>query len=242
MKKLFIFFLPFLMITGCEATNQFLSTVDETINEDDGIPTNSEVAGGLKSALEIGIGNGADRLALTDGYFKNELLKILWPPEAVKVENTLRDVGLGSLCDDVILSFNRAAEAAASEAKPIFVNAIKEMTFQDAMNILLGEKDAATEYLKEKTSLQIQEAFTPVIDDKLAAVGATRYWEQAAEAYNKIPFVKPVEADITAYVTDKAMDGLFSVVADEEAKIRENPVKRTTELLQKVFGYADSQK
>jgi hypothetical protein len=225
MKKLLIFFLPLLFLTGCEATNQFLSTVDDTLNGDDGVPTNSEVASGLKSALEIGIGNGADALSKTDGYFKDEMLKILWPEEAVKVENTLRDVGLGNLCDDVILSFNRAAEAAASEAKPIFVNAIKEMTFQDAMNILLGEKDAATQYLKDKTSAQIQEAFSPVIDDKLAAVGATRYWGQAAEAYNKIPFVKPVETDIVAYVTDRAMDGLFKVVADEEAKIRERFTK-----------------
>lgn len=242
MKKMIYLLLPALFLMGCEATNQFLSSVDDSLNSESSIPSNTEVASGLKQALEVGIGNGADALAKTDGYFKDEMLKILWPEEAITVENTLRDIGMGSVCDDVILSFNRAAEAAASEAKPIFVNAIKQMTFQDAMNILLGDENAATEYLKEKTTDQITAAFTPVIDEKLDAVGATRYWEQAASAYNKVPFVKPVEADITAYVTDRAMDGLFSVVAKEEAKIRENPLQRGTELLQKVFGYADSQK
>ncbi len=241
-------FLPLLFCSlflfGCEATSQILDGMDDVVGgiNGDAAPTNSEIASGLKGALEQGIGKGADALAVTDGYFGNELLKILWPPEAVKVEKTLRDVGMGSVCDDVILSFNRAAEAAAKEAKPIFVNAIKEMTFQDAMGILTGGDNAATEYLKGKTYDQIETAFMPVIDGKLDEVGATKYWESAATAYNNIPFTKKVETDITKYVTDMAMDGLFKVVADEEAKIREDPINRTTDIMKKVFGFADDQK
>lgn len=207
-----------------------------------GNPTTLEIGQGLKQALELGTSAGADRLSAKDGFFGNLAVKILFPTEAQKVEKTLRSVGLNSLADNVILSLNRAAEDAAKEAKPIFVNAIKQMTITDATNILLGNKDAATQYFKRVTTAQLLEKFKPVITTSLSKVGATRYWGDAATAYNKVPFVKPVNTDLSAYVAQKAIDGMFLQVAQEELKIRDNISARSTGLLQKVFGYADAKK
>lgn len=207
-----------------------------------GTPTSLEIGQGLKQALEIGTSQGADRLSTKDGFFGNLAIKILFPTEAQKVENTLRSVGLNSLADNVILSLNRAAEDAAKEAKPIFVAAIKQMTITDATNILLGNKNSATEYFKRVTTAQLMEKFKPVITTSLNKVGATKYWSDAALAYNKIPLVKPVNADLSSYVAQKAIDGMFVQVAQEELKIRDNISARSTTLLQKVFGYADTKK
>jgi hypothetical protein len=168
---------------------------------------------------------------------------ISFQPEAQKVEKTLRGLGLNSLADNVILSINRAAEDAAKEAKPIFISAIKQMTIADATNILLGgNKDAATQYFKRVTTAQLMEKFRPVITNSLGKVGATRYWSDAAMAYNKIPLVKPVNTDLSSYVAQKAIDGMFIQVAQEELKIRDNINARSTTLLQKVFGYADTKR
>ena len=169
-------------------------------------------------------------------------IKILFPPEAQKVEKTLRSIGLNSLADNVILSINRAAEDAAKEAKPIFIAAIKQMTITDATNILLGNKDAATTYFKRVTTEQLLLKFEPVITSSLSKVGATKYWGDAATAYNKIPLVKPVNTNLSNYVAQKAIDGMFYQVALEELKIRDNISARSTSLLQKVFGYADTKK
>lgn len=207
-----------------------------------GTPSSLEISNGLKQALEIGTSAGADRLSAKDGFFGNMAIKILFPKEAQKVESTLRSVGLNSLADDVILSLNRAAEDAAKEAKPIFVNAIKQMTIADATNILLGNKDAATQYFKRVTTTQLTEKFSPVISASLNKVGATRYWSDATAAYNKIPLVKPVNTNLTQYVAEKAIEGMFVQVAQEELKIRDNISARSTGLLQKVFGYADTKK
>jgi hypothetical protein len=207
-----------------------------------GSPTTLEISQGLKQALEIGTSAGADRLSATDGFFGNMAVKILFPTEAQKVEKTLRSVGLNKLADNVILSLNRAAEDAAKQAKPIFVNAIKQMTITDATNILLGNKNSATEYFKRVTTAQLMQKFKPVINTSLNKVGATRYWGDAATAYNKVPFVKPVNTDLSNYVAQKAIDGMFLQVAQEELKIRDNISARTSGLLQKVFGYADTKK
>jgi len=207
-----------------------------------GTPTTSEIGQGIKAALEIGTSQGADKLSAKDGFFGNLAVKILFPPEAQKVEKTLRSVGLNSLADNVILSINRAAEDAAKEAKPIFLSAIKQMTITDATNILLGDKDAATQYFKRVTTAQLMEKFKPVITNSLGKVGATRYWGDAATAYNKLPLVKPVNTDLSSYVAQKAIDGMFIQVAQEELKIRDNINARSTSLLQKVFGYADKKK
>ncbi len=207
-----------------------------------GTPTNLEIGIGIKQALEIGTSKGADQLSVKDGFFGNLAIKILFPSEAQKMENTLRSLGLNSLANNVILSINRAAEDAAKEAKPIFVAAIKQMTIADATNILLGNKNSATEYFKRVTTAQLMGKFRPVITTSLNKVGATRYWSDAANAYNKIPLVKPVNTDLATYVAQKAIDGMFVQVAQEELKIRDNINARSTTLLQKVFGYADTKK
>lgn len=207
-----------------------------------GNPTTSEIGLGLKQALEIGTTNGADQLSAKDGFLGNLAVKILFPPEAQKVEKTLRTVGLESLADNVILTINRAAEDAAKEAKPIFISAIKQMTIADATTILLGNKDAATTYFKRVTTAQLMEKFRPVIASSLSKVGATKYWGDAAATYNKIPLVTPVSTDLSSYVAQKAIDGMFIQVAQEELKIRDNISSRSTTLLQKVFGYADRNK
>ncbi len=244
MKKLLPFLMVFALLTsGCESANKILQDASNVLlGSSDGTPSSLEIGNGLKEALEVGIAEGANRLSVQDGYLGNSLVKVLLPPEAQKVESTLRSLGLGSMVDKTIESLNRGAENAAKEAAPIFVSAIKSMTIQDATSILLGNQDAATSYLKSSTSTQLTNAFTPVIENSLNEVNATKYWSEMITRYNKIPLVEDVNPDLTAYVTDKALDGLFLMVAKEELKIRENVGSRTTDLLQKVFGYADTKK
>lgn len=232
----------FLFISSCDVQSQaqlgnILKQAGAT-----GTPSTLEIASGIKQALEIGTSNSADKLSAKDGFLGNMAVKILFPPEAKKVESALRGVGLGSVADNVITSLNRAAEDAAKEAKPIFLAAVKQMTITDATNILMGKQDAATEYFKRVTTAQLMSKFSPIIGNSLDKVGATKYWTQAANSYNKIPLVKPVNADLNAYVTQKAIDGMFVQVAQEELQIRQNINARSTTLLQKVFGYADKNK
>jgi hypothetical protein len=207
-----------------------------------GTPSTLEIANGIKQALEVGTSRGADLLSAKDGFLGNAAVKILFPPEAQKVDKTLRAIGLSSLADNVVTSLNRAAEDAAKEAKPIFLSAIKQMTITDATNILLGNQNSATEYFKRVTTAQLMQKFTPVITNSLSKVGATRYWGDAASRYNKIPLVKPVNTDLSNYVAQRAIDGMFIQVAQEELSIRNNIGARSTTLLQKVFGYADKKK
>lgn len=205
-------------------------------------PTQAETASALKEALTKGIGQAAIDLSQVDGYFGNPRIRIPFPPEAEKIANTLRDIGMGKLVDDVELSVNRAAEDAAAKAKPIFVDAIRAMTIQDAMGILFGGENAATNYLQEKTTASLTSAFKPVIQTSLDKVNATKFWTDAITAYNKIPLVKKQNPDLVDYVNTKALEGLFVKVGQEEAKIRENPIARTSSLLKKVFGYYDQNK
>ncbi len=208
-----------------------------------GNPSAAEIGSGLKEALEAGVSKGSDRLSVADGFMKNMAVKILFPPEAQKAEKTLRALGLNKLCDDMILSLNRAAEDAAKEAKPIFISAIKQMSVKDASNILLSnQQDAATQYFKTTTNDQLAAAFMPVIKASLDKAGASKYWSDVTGNYNKIPLVKKLNPDLNDYATQKAISGLFYEVAQEELKIRSNSSARNSPLLQKVFGYADKNK
>jgi hypothetical protein len=198
--------------------------------------SNTEAANGLKEALVQGISKGSDQASKQDGFYLNRLIRIPFPPDAQRVANTLRTIGLGSQVDKFELTLNRGAEDAAKSAKPIFISAIKSLTFSDVWGILTGEKDAATNYLKRTTTQQLTVAFQPIIQQSLDKVGATRYYTDLTMRYNQIPLVKPVQTDLNQYATGKAIDGLFTLIAQEEANIRENPVARTTDLLKRVFG------
>jgi len=198
--------------------------------------TTAEVAEGLKEALIKGISTGSDLASQVDGYFKNPEIKIPFPPEVKKVEDKLRQIGLGNEVDKFVMTLNRGAEDAAKEAKPIFITAIKAMTIQDAWGILKGEQDAATQYLKRTTTPQLKEKFKPVIQNSLNKVSATKYYGDIVNTYNKIPFTDDVNPNLDDYATDKAIEGLFTLIAREEKNIRQDPVARTTELLKKVFG------
>jgi hypothetical protein len=227
-----------MILTSCATLTQIADAAGQQLMN----PTNTEINSGIKEALEKGTGISAERLAVQNGYLGNLDVKILFPQEAKNVESTLRSLGLGSMCDQVITSLNRAAEDAAMEAKPIFVDAIKQMSFQDVQKILLGEQNAATQYFQGTTTTSLSAKFSPIIDASLKKVDATKYWSDVMTRYNKVPFVKKVDTDLTAYVTQKAIDGLFIEIAKEELKIRENITARTSPLLQKVFGYAEKQK
>jgi len=199
--------------------------------------SNDEIVAGLKEALSVGATNSAGKLSALDGFFANAAIKVLMPPEAKKVESTLRSAGLGNMVDKAILSMNRAAEEASKSAAPIFIDAIKGMSFQDALSILKGNDSAATSYLKGKTSAALTTAFKPVIDEALKKTDATKYWKDVFDTYNKLPTtMKKVNTDLSGYVTEKALGGLFYQVALEEQKIRKDPAARVTDILKKVFG------
>lgn len=201
--------------------------------------TNNEIVSGLKQALEIGSNNAGAQLSALNGYFGNQLIKIMMPPEAKKVEQTLRSIGMGAEVDKAILAMNRAAEDAAKKAAPIFIDAIRTITIQDGMGILRGGNGAATNYLKGRTTQQLTNAFRPVIENSLKKVDATKYWSQVFTIYNRLPTtVNKVNPDLTSYVTERALSGLFITVEQEENKIRQNPSARVTDLLRKVFGQA----
>jgi hypothetical protein len=215
--------------------NQTLGTVNDMINTPTAL-TSDQVGAGLKEALTKGISKGADKVSLLDGYFKNPKIKIPFPPEVQKVETKLRQLGLDSQVDKFVMTLNRGAEDAAKSAKPIFVSAITSLTIADAWSILKGEENAATNYLKKTTSSQLMEKFRPVMANSLDKVNATKYYKDVIGTYNKIPFVEKVNPDLKEYASQKAVDGLFFMIAKEEKNIREDPIARTTELLKKVFS------
>lgn len=236
-----ILFAAVFIFSSCQSSAQ-IGKFLEKAGQVTGNPTSAEISSGLKEALEKGTGISSDRLSLENGYLGNLDVKILFPEEARQVERSLRNIGLGNLCDQVITSLNRAAEDAAKEAKPIFTDAIKQMSFQDVQQILLGENNAATQYFQRTTTNSLSEKFSPIIDNSLEKVEATKYWDDVITRYNKIPLVKPVNTDLTAYVTEKAIQGLFVEIAKEELKIRQQVGSRTSPLLQKVFGYAEKER
>ncbi len=197
--------------------------------------SNDEIVSGLKEALNVGANNASQKLSAADGFFKDAAIKILMPEEAKKAEKKLRSMGMGKLVDDAILSMNRAAEDASKSAAPIFVNAVKQMSIQDAVGILRGNNFAATNYLKDKTTASLTEAFRPVIEASLKKVDATKYWHTVFTTYNKFSADK-INPDLSAYVTEKALAGIFYQVGLEEQKIRKDPMARTTDILKKVFA------
>jgi hypothetical protein len=237
MKRQFI--IGILLFAGISSTSlnaQLFKDAKKLLDQSKGGLTEKDAADGIKEALTKGSENTVKLVSNVNGYFGNPEIKIPFPPEAKEMESKLRSIGLGKKVDEFILSMNRAAEDAAKEAKPIFIAAIKNMTIKDAVNIVKGEDDAATKYLKTSTSPDLNKKFQPPIKVALDKVYATKYWGDLIQAYNKIPFVKKMNPNLTEYVTGKAIDGLFVMVAKEELKIRKDPVARTTELLKKVFG------
>jgi len=225
------------ILAGCTSAqiNQAIGDVNTALGTDQPLTT-GEVAEGLKEALIQGISKGADAVSQVDGYFKNPEIKIPFPPEVKKVEDKLRQIGLGNEVDKFVMTLNHGAEDAAKEAKPIFISAIKAMTIQDAWGILKGQPDAATQYLKRTTSDQLKTKFQPVIQNSLNKVNATKYYGDIVNTYNKLPLVEDVNPNLDEYATDKAIEGLFTMIAKEEKNIRRDPVARTTALLKKVFG------
>lgn len=226
-----------IFLSACTSSqiSNTVSTVGKVLTEDAGL-SEEQVGNGLKEALSKGVSKGSDQASAVDGFFKNAMLKILIPEKMLKVESKLRSMGFDKLMDDFVLSLNRAAEDASKEAKPIFLDAVKGMSIADAWNILKGDKNAATEYLSSKTRDALYNKFKPVISNSLEKVNATKYYEKVATTYNKIPFTKEkVDTDLPDYTTNKAITGIFKLIEQEEANIRENPVARTTDLLKKVF-------
>ena len=209
-----------------------------------GTITQAEANLGVKQALSNGLNESIRVLSLKDGFLGDAAVKILMPEEARKVESALRSVGLGSLCDNFIMSMNRAAESAVKEASSVFIGSLSRMTVNDAFNILLsGQQDAATQFFKRSTSAELATRFSPIIQSAMGKNNVSTYWNQLTTAYNKLPLANKIETDLTAYVTQKAIDGLFVKVADQELKIRKNlGGSRDSNILNKVFGWADQQK
>ncbi len=225
-----------------QAQISFGSVVDkakEAVTSGDIDLSNADIAAGLREALDKGIDEQVEKLTAENGFYKNELVKIVVPDELKKVDKALRAAGLGDLADKGILAMNRAAEDAVKEATPIFVDAVSEITFDDAKNILLGEDNAATVYLENKTTSALYEKFSPVIKSSFSKVGADTIWETIISKYNDLPFTKDVNPDLTDYVTSKALDGVFTMIAVEEKEIRTDLSARTTDLLKEVFGAQD---
>ena len=233
----FVFILPVLFtILTFSSRAQFPVSIKQLTQPSKGSLTEQDATAGIREALIRGTNESVKIVSQLNGYFSNPEIKIPFPPEAKEVERQLRSIGLGSQVDDVVTSLNRAAEDAAKSAAPVFVDAIKAMTVSDAIGIVKGGNDAATKYLQKTTTETLKVKFTPIIKASLDRVNATKLWTDVIRQYNQIPFVKKQNPDLTAYVTERAIAGLFVMVASEEAKIRKDPAARVTDLLKKVFG------
>lgn len=241
MKKFFGIFLISILLFGCTA-QQIQDTVSAVLGSSTGNPTEQEAGQGLKDALGIGITKGMGLLSQQDGFLGNDLVKIPWPNEAEKVKEVMLNLGMQKQVDNVTTSLNRAAEKASGVAIDVFVQVLKQMTVTDAINIITGGNGAGTAYLKKTATPILTEKFRPIVDQSLGQVNATKYWSEATSIYNKVPFVKPVNTDLTGFVTEKALDGVFKMIEKEENNIRANPLARTSDLLKKVFGFADKNK
>lgn len=235
-KKLMFVFVV-MSLAACNPGD--LNKVLGAVLEGDSPLTDAQIGGGLKEALTQGISKGSDRLSMRDGFMKSAY-KILLPEEVQKVTGKLQNIpGFTNVENKMLELVNRGAEDAAKQAKPIFVNAIKQMTFRDAMGILMGGNNAATDYLKKATSNQLYKAFKPEIVKSLDKVNATKTWNKAITTYNRIPLVNKMNPDLDDYVTNQALNGLFKMVAKEEAQIRKNPAARATDLMKRVFAKQD---
>lgn len=237
MKKIFLLAIAAsFTLSGCAELQQ----VAAQLPQQGGMISNADIAAGLKEALDKGIDQQVTKLTATDGFYKNELVKILLPAELQKVDKALRDVGLSSLADEGLKMINRAAEDAVKEATPIFVDAVKGMTFNDARNILLGNDRAATDYLERTTTSKLYSKFNPVIKSSFSKVGADKVWSSIITKYNALPLTNNVNPDLTDYVTNEALKGVYTMIAVEEKDIRTNINERTSALLKKVFALQDN--
>lgn len=218
-----------------------LNKAKEKLNTSTGTSalSNAEIGSGLKEALKKGVDEQVQKLTAVDGFYKNEAVKILLPEELQKVDKTLRKMGMASLADEGIKVLNRAAEDAVKEATPIFTNAIMNMSFTDAKNILMGADNSATQYLQRTTTSPLYSKFSPVVSQSLDKVGANEVWAKIIDKYNSLPLVSKVNPNLTDYVTNKALDGVFTMIAVEEKNIRTNLSSRSSDLLKKVFALQD---
>lgn len=233
MKKVILGVFAFSLF-GCAELQQIANQYPQI-----GTAGNTEIASGLREALNNGITKEVTKLTATDGFYKNQMVKILLPAELQKVDKGLRDIGLGGLADEGIKLLNRAAEDAVKEATPIFVDAVKNITFSDAKNILLGGNNSATLYLQNSTTQTLYGKFNPVIKNSLSKVGADKAWKNLITKYNAIPLTTDVNPDLNDYVTQKALEGVFKMIAVEEQDIRTNLNARTSDLLKRVFAMQD---
>ncbi|MFA6923907.1 MAG: DUF4197 domain-containing protein [Bacteroidales bacterium] len=241
MKKIFLItaiLICFGLIYSQNKLQDVINKTKKTITDNKPL-TNTEVVKGLKEALNVGTNNSTKKVSAVDGYFKNQAIKIILPPDAVKMEKTLRGMGMGQQVDKCVLTLNRAAEEAAKQAAPIFLNAITQLTITDGMNILKGKDNAATQYLKDKTTNDLKIKFKPVIHNALQKVEITKYWNPLMTKYNKLPMVQKINPNLDDYVTVKALDGLFKMLEGEELKIRKDPAARISDILKRVFGSLD---
>jgi hypothetical protein len=241
MKKIIFPALTIVLLAACTSQQ-----IQQTANAAKGIVTagkpvenpltNDEVINGLRDALTVGTNNSSAFASKVDGYYKNPALFIPFPPEAQKVKDWAVKFGMGAQVEKFEMTLNKAAEEAAKDAAPVFINAIKGMSIGDGFAILKGADNAATQYLKDKTTAELKTKFTPIVQTAINKVELTKYWNPIITGYNKVPFVEKQNPDLTAYVTDRAMQGLFKLIADEELKIRKDPVARVTDILKRVFG------
>lgn len=234
MKKSLLSIITIFLFSSCAELQQVVNQLPQT-----GQIGNADIASGLRQALDLGIDKQVSKLTAKNGFFNNELVKILLPDELQKVDKTLRNIGLGSLADEGLKVLNRAAEDAVKTATPIFVDAVKGITFNDAKNILLGNDNAATAYLTNRTETALLNAFRPIINNSLSKVGADQIWENLINRYNNIPLTANVNPDLTDYVTTQALEGVYTMIAVEEKQIRTKVSSRSTDLLKKVFALQD---
>ncbi|MDO6811390.1 DUF4197 domain-containing protein [Tenacibaculum soleae] len=222
------------LLTGCAELQKVVKQLPTG-----GVLSQEQIGNGLRQALDKGIQHQVSKLTAKDGFYRNELVKIILPKELQAVDKGLRKIGLSNLADEGLKAINRTAEDAVKTATPIFVNAVKEISFNDAKNILLGDKNAATSYLKGKTNTALYNQFNPVIKKSFSKVGADKIWNNLINKYNSIPFVNKVNPDLTDYVTAEALKGVFTMIAVEEKGIREKVGLRDTALLRQVFALQD---
>ncbi|ALM20386.1 hypothetical protein JCM19294_1442 [Nonlabens tegetincola] len=234
MKRFSLIFALLLVISSCKTLQDIANNLPQG-----GALSQAEIGNGLRAALDQGIDKEVTKLMQKDGFYRNEAVKILLPDELQKVDKGLRKIGLSSIADEGLKLLNRAAEDATKEALPIFTNAVKEITFNDAKNILLGDDRAATSYLEAKTTEELRAKFSPVIQNNLGKVGATDLWSNAITKYNSLPLTDDVNPDLTQYVTEKALEGVFKMIAQEELQIRNKVSSRSTDLLKRVFALQD---
>ena len=224
------------ILSSCDELQEVVNSLPQTSTT--GI-SSLDMADGLRQALDVGIEKQVSKLTKVDGFYKNDMVKVLLPEELKKVDKALRDIGLDNLADEGLKILNRAAEDAVGTATPIFVNAVKNISFKDAKGILLGNDDAATNYLKSTTQSQLFSSFEPVIKNSFDKVGADDIWSNLISKYNTIPFTNKVNPDLTNYVTGEALKGVYKMISVEEKEIRNKVSSRGTDLLKKVFALQD---